>query len=161
MAEVLFNMDSNAQTKKLSDVTHVGVSPSGDVQFVIKPVEKCSVDTIVNFTRKSWFSFVTVARPRIQEAMKKGVEDTFKYHANTKVVKVLTRESGKYSVHLLTYTLKGIVRKDLCVYLNQKQYGELEKCIDQINQWIEKVVPSKKKTVLKGYVWKLKAHKVK
>ena len=118
MAEVLLNMDSNAQTKKLSDVTHVRVSPNCDVQFVIKPEEKCLAYTIVNFTRNNWFSFVTVARPRIQEVMKKGVEDTFKYHANTKKVNVLTREKGKYIVHLLTCTLKGIVRADLCVYLS-------------------------------------------
>ena len=134
MAEILLNMDINAQTKKLSDVTHVRVTPYGDVQFVIKPVEKCLADTIINFTRNNWFSFVTVARPRIQEVMKKGLEDTFKYHANTKVVKVLKRDNGKYSVHLLTYTLKGIVRTDLCVYLNEEEYGELEKSTGQINK---------------------------
>ena len=65
MAEVVLNMDSNAQAKKLSDVTHVKVPPNGDVQFVIKPVAKLLADTIVNFTRNNWFSFVTLARPRI------------------------------------------------------------------------------------------------
>ena len=134
MAQVLLNMDSNAQTMKLCEVTHVRVTHNGDVQFVIKSVEKYSGDTIVNFTRNNWFSFVTVARPRIQEAMKKSVEDTFKYHANTKVAKVLTRENGKHSVHLLTYTLKSIVRTDLYVYLNEEEYVELDKCIGQINQ---------------------------
>ena len=125
MAQVLLKMDNNAQTKKLSEVTHVRDIHNGDVQFVIK----CLGDTIVDFTRNSWFSFVTVARPRIQEAMKKGVEDNSKYHANTKVAKVLTRENGKYNVHLLTYTLKAIVRTDLCVYLKEEEYAELEKCI--------------------------------
>ena len=57
---------------------------------------------------------------------------------------------------MCTYTLKGIVRTDLCIYLNEEEYAELEKCIGQINQWIEKIVPSKM-TVLKGYVWKLEA----
>ena len=100
MAQVLLNMDNNAKAKKLSEVTHVRVTHNGNVQFVIKPVEKCLGDTIVNFTRNNWFSIVTVAQPRIQEAMKKGVKDTFKYHANTKPSKVLTRKNGKYSVHL-------------------------------------------------------------
>ena len=40
MAQMLLNMDSNAHTKKLSEVTHVRVTPNGDVQFVIKPIEK-------------------------------------------------------------------------------------------------------------------------
>ena len=39
-----------------------------------------------------------------------------------------------------------------------KRSAELGKCIGQINQWIEKIVPTKKKSVVKGYVWKLKAH---
>ena len=158
MAQMLLNMDSNAHTKKLSEVTHVRVTPNGDVQFVIKPIEKFLGDTVVNFTRNNWFSYVTVARHRIQEAMKKGIDDTFRYHANTKVARVLGRENGKYSVHLLTYTMKGNVRTDLCVYLNEEEYAELEKSVGQINQWIETIVPAKKKSVLKGYVWKLNAH---
>ena len=50
------------------------------------------------------------------------------------------------------------MRQDLCVYLNEEEYAELEKSVGHINQWIETIVPAKKKSVLKGYVWKLKAH---
>ena len=39
-------------------------------------------------------------------------------------------------------------------------YDELEKYVGQINHWIETIVPAKKKSVLKGYVWKLKANMV-
>ena len=37
---MLLSMDSNAHTENLSEVTHARVTPNGDVQFVIKPIEK-------------------------------------------------------------------------------------------------------------------------
>ena len=68
-----------------------------------------------------------------------------KYHANTKVVKALKRDNGKYSIHLLTYSLKGMVRMDLCVYLNE-EYKNLEDSMGEINQWIEDTgIPNCKK----------------
>ena len=115
MAQMLLNMDSNAHTKKLSEVTHVRVTPNGDVQFVIKPIEKFLGDTVVNFTRNNWFSYVTVARPRIQEAMKRGIGDTFRSHANAKVARVLGREDGKYSVHLLTHFERKCEDRFVCL----------------------------------------------
>ena len=66
--------------------------------------------------------------------MEAGKDMTLKYHANTKVVKALKRDNGKYSVHLLTYSLKGMVRMDLCVYLNEEEYKKLEDSIGEINQ---------------------------
>ena len=71
---------------------------------------------------------------------------TLKYHANKKVVKALKRYNGKYSIHLLTHSLKGRVRKDLCVYLNDEEYKKLEDSIGEIYQWIEDFgIPTHKK----------------
>ena len=81
---------------------------------------------------------------------------TLKYHANTKVVKALKGYNGKYSIHLLMYSLKGMVRMDLCVYLNEEEYKKLEDSIGEINQWIEDIgVPTHKRNVLKMYRWKI------
>ena len=59
-------------------------------------------DTVVHFMRNNWYSYVTTARPQINKVMKDSEEMMLKYHANTKVVKALKRDNGKYSVHLLT-----------------------------------------------------------
>ena len=78
--------------------------------------------------------------------MKAGKDMTLKYHANTKVVKALKRDNRKYSVHLLTRSLKGRVRMDLCVYLNEEEYKKLEDSIGEINKWIEDIgIPTHKK----------------
>ena len=78
--------------------------------------------------------------------MKAGKDMTLKYHTNTKVVKALKRYNRKYSVHLLTHSLKGRVRKDLCVYLNEEEYKKLEDSIGEIYQWIEDIgIPTHKK----------------
>ena len=58
---------------------------------------------------------------------------------------------------LLTYSLKGMVRTDLCVYFNQEEYAQLEEAISEINHLIDKSSPIRKKTVLTGYLWKLTA----
>ena len=100
MAQALLNMETEIHTKKLSDVTHVRVTQTGDVQFVIKPLENVLGGTVFHFTRNNWYSYVTVARPKIEEALRGGFNMSLKYHANTKVVKVLKRENGKYNIHV-------------------------------------------------------------
>ena len=88
--------------------------------------------------------------------MEDGKDMTLKYHANMKVVKALKRDNGKYSIHLFTYSLKGMVRMDLCIYLNEEEYKKLEDSIGEINQWIEDIgVPTHKRNVLKMYGWKI------
>ena len=77
--------------------------------------------------------------------MKAGKDMTLKFHANMKMVTALKRDNGKYSIHLLMYTLKGMVRMDLCVYLNEEEYKKLEDSIGEINQWIEDIgIPTHK-----------------
>ena len=103
-------------------------------------------NTVVHFMRNNWHIYVKYARPKIKEAMKAGKDMTLKYHANTKVVKALKRDNGKYSIHLLTHSLKGWVRKDLCIYLNEEEYKKLEDSIGEIYQWIEDIgIPTHKK----------------
>ena len=128
----------------------------GDVQFVMKPREEFLEDIIIQFTRNNWYSYGTIARPQINKAMEAGEDITLKYHANTKVVKALKRDDRKYSIHLLTYSLKGMVRMDFCVYLNEEEYKKLEDSIGEINQWIEDIgVPTHRRNVLKMYGWKI------
>ena len=96
------------------------------------------------------------ARPQINKAMKVSEDMTLKYHANMKVVKALERDNEKYSIHLLTYSLKGMVTMDLCIYLNEEEYKKLEDSISEINQWIEDTgIPTRKRNVLKMYGWKI------
>ena len=81
--------------------------------------------------------------------MKAGKNLTLKYHANTKVVKALKGDNGKYSIHFLTHSLKGKVRMDLCIYLNEEEYNNLEPSISEINQWIQDIgIPTHKKCTL-------------
>ena len=102
------------------------------VQFFNKPVEKAIGEIFVNFTLPHWISFVSVARPKIRNAIKEGKEESFLYHGNRKVAKVLHRsDTTAYQVHLMTFTAKGVPKRDLCVFLTEKEYEELEKLIPQ------------------------------
>ena len=44
-------------------------------------------------------------------------------------------------------------KRDLCVYLTQKEYEELEKIIAQINECLENASPQTKKTFHTAYQW--------
>ena len=144
----------------MSDVCHVRVTQQGDVQLVIKLREEILGDAVIHFTRNNWYSYVTIARPQINKAMEACKDMTLKYHANMKVVKALKRDNRKYSIHLLTYSLKGMVRMDLCIYLNEEEYKKLEDSVGEINQWIEDTgVPTCKRNVLKMYGWKITSAK--
>ena len=97
---------------------------------------------------------MTVGRPRIRNAIREGIQDSFLYHGNSKVAKVIERsESNTYHVHLMTFTAKGAPKRDLCVYLTENEYEELEKIIPQINECLENAVPQSKKTFLTAYQW--------
>ena len=77
---------------------------------------------------------MTVARPRIRSAIREGIQDSFLFHGNNKVAKILQRsDTNTYQVHLMTFTAK----RDLCVYLTENEYEELEKIIPQINECLE------------------------
>ena len=104
------------KTFSLSDVLHVTVTKQSQVQFINKPVEKAIGEAFVNFTLPHWISFVSVARPKIRNAIKEGKEESFLYHGNRKVAKVLHRsDTTAYQVHLMTFTAKGAPKRDLCV----------------------------------------------
>ena len=50
---------------------------------------------------------MTVARPRIRSAIREGIQDSFLYHRNSKVAKILQRsDTNTYQVHLMTLTAK-------------------------------------------------------
>ena len=53
----------------------------------------------------------------------------------------------------MTFTAKGSPKRDLCVYLTQKEYEELEKIIPQINECLENASPQTKKTFCTAYQW--------
>ena len=55
----------------------------------------------------------------------------------------------------MTFTAKGVPKRDLCVYLTEKEYEELEKLIPQINEILDSTVPQTKKTFMKAYQWTL------
>ena len=78
----------NMKTFPLSDVLHVTVTKQSQVQFINKPAKKAISKTSINFTLPHWISYVIVGRPRIRNAIKKGIEDSFLYHGNSKVAKV-------------------------------------------------------------------------
>ena len=139
-------------TFSLSDVLHVTVTKQSQVQFINKPVEKAIGENFVNFTLPHLISFVSVARPKIRNAIKEGKEESFLYHGNRKVAKVLHRsDTTAYQVHLMTFTAKGAPKRDLCAYLTEKEYEELEKLIPQINEFLDNTVPQTKKTFMKAY----------
>ena len=111
------------KTFPLLEVLHVTVTKQSQVQFINKPVEKAIGETFVNFTLPHWISFVSVARPKIRNAIKEGKEELFLYHGNRKVAKVLHKSgTTAYQVHLMTFTAKGVPKRDLCVYLTEKEY---------------------------------------
>ena len=61
-------------------------------------------------------------------AIREGIQDSFLYHGNSRMAKVLQRsESNTYQVHLMTFTAKGAPKRDLCVYLTENECEELEK----------------------------------
>ena len=104
----------NMTTFPLSDVLHVTVTKQ--VQFINKPAEKAISETCVNFTLPHWISYVIVGRPRKQNAIREGIEDSFLYHGNSKVTKVLHRsDTNTYQVHLMTLLLKVHLRQT-CVF---------------------------------------------
>ena len=81
------------------------------------------------------------------------------YHGNIKVAIVVHRDNGSYQVHLMTYSVKGSLRRDLCVYLTQEEYEALENHISDINHATELTTPStstnKKPLLLCSYKWKI------
>ena len=106
------------KTFSLSDVLRVTVTKQSQVQsqvqFINKPVEKAIGETFVNFTLPHWISFVSVARPKIRIAIKEGKEESFLYHGNRKVAKVLHRsDTTAYQVHLL---LLKVHLREICVF---------------------------------------------
>ena len=135
---------------------NVTVTKQSQVQFINKPVEKAIGETFVNFTLPHWISFVSVASPQKRNAIKEGKEESFLYHGNRKVAKVLHEsDTTTYQVHLMTFTAKGVPKRDLCVYLTEKEYEELEKLIAQINEFLDSTVPQTMKTFMKAYQWTL------
>ena len=139
MAQTLIDMENKIHTKALSDVCHVRVTQQGYVQFVMNVREGFFGNRVVQFMRNNWHSYVTIARPHINKVMKASENLTLKYHANTKVVKALKGDNRKYSMYLLMHSLKGKVRMDLCIYLNEEEYNNLEHSISEINQWIQDI----------------------
>ena len=117
-------MEKNMKTVPLSEVLHVTVTKQIQIQFVNKPAKKAISDTFVNFTLQHWISFITIARPRIRSAIREGIQDSFLYHGNSKVAKILQRSDSNYQVHLMTFTAKGAPKRDLCVYLTENEYEE-------------------------------------
>ena len=112
----------------LSDVLHVTFTKQSQVQFINEPAEKAISETTVNFTLLYWISYEVVGRPRIRNAIREGIEDSFLYHGNNKVAKVLNRSYiHTYQVHLMTFTAKGAPKRGLCVYLTENEYEELKK----------------------------------
>ena len=114
-------VEKNMKTFPLSEVLHVTVTKQIQIQFINKPAEKAISDTFVNFTLQHWISFITVARPRIRSAIREGIQDTFLYHGNSKVAKVLQRsDTNTYQVHLMTFTVKGSPKRDFVFTLLKK-----------------------------------------
>ena len=92
MAQAMVEKDM--KTFPLSEVLHVTVTKQSQVQFTNKPAA-----TSVNFTIPHWISYVTVGKPRIRNAIREGIQDSFLYNGNCKVAKVLQRsESDTYQV---------------------------------------------------------------
>ena len=148
MAQALIDMENEIHTKALSDVCHVRVTQQGYVQFVMNVREGFFKNRVVQFIRNIWHSYVTIVKPHINKTMKASENLTLKYHANTKVVKALKGDNRKYHIHLLVHSLKGKVRMDLCIYLNDK-YNNLEHSVSEIKQWIQDIgIPTHKKNVL-------------
>ena len=115
------------KTFPLSKVLHVIVTKQSQVQFTNKPAEKSISETSVNFPILHCIRYVTVGRPRIRNAIREEIQDSFLYHGNSKVAKVLQRsESNTYQVHLMTFTAKGAPKRDLCVCLTENEYEELK-----------------------------------
>ena len=83
----------NMKTFPLSNVLHVTVTKQSQLQFINKPAEKAISKTSVNLTLPHWISYVIVGRPRIRE----GIEDSFLYHGNSKVAKVLHRIHTRFT----------------------------------------------------------------
>ena len=79
-------VEKNMKTFPLSEVLHVVVTKD-QVQFTNKPAEKAISETSVNFTIPHWISYVTLGRPRIRKAIRKGMQDSFLYHGNSKMAK--------------------------------------------------------------------------
>ena len=70
------------------------------------------------------------------------------------MAKVLHRSDiNTYQVHLMTFTAKGAPKRDLCVYLTENEYEELEKLIPQINKFLDNAAPQTKKSFLAAYQW--------
>ena len=89
----------------------------------------------------------------MKQVMKASEDITLSYHGNTKMVKAVKRYNGKNSIHLLTYSQKGRLRTDLCIYLNEEY--NFEDSIGDIYQWIEDIdigIPTHKKNVRKVYL---------
>ena len=117
MAQAMVEKDM--KTFPLSEVLHVPVTKQSQVQFTNKPAKKAINETSVNFTIPHWISYLTVGRPRIRNTIREGILDSFLYHGNSKVAKVLQRsESNTYQVHLMTFTAKGAPKRDLLVCLS-------------------------------------------
>ena len=149
----------NMKTFPLSDVLHVTVTKQSQVQFKNKPAEKAIGETTVNFTLPHWINYAIVGRPRIRNAIREGIEDSFLYHGNSKVAKVLHRsDTNTYQVYLMTFTAKGAPKRDLCVYLTENEYEELEKLFPQINKFLDNAAPQTKKSFLTAYQWILVAY---
>ena len=77
MAQAMVEKDM--KTFPLSEVRYVTVTKQSQVQFTNKPAEKAISETSVNFTISHWISYVTVGRPRIRNAIREGIQDSFLY----------------------------------------------------------------------------------
>ena len=87
----------NMKPFPLSNVLHVTVTKQSQLQFINKPAEKAISKTSVNLTLPHWISYVIVGRPRIRSAIREGIEDSFLYHGNSKVAKVLHRIHTRFT----------------------------------------------------------------
>ena len=114
MAEAM--VKKNIKTFPLSDVLYVTVTKQSQVKFINKPAEKAISETTVNFALPHWISYVIDGRPRIRNAIREGIEDSFLYHGNSKLAKVLHRsDTNTYQVHLMILLLKVHLR-ETCVF---------------------------------------------
>lgn len=142
-------------SNELSEMTCVQVTHLGEVNFIIKPDLEYLPHTVVNFTKPNWINLMTVAKPKIDWAIREKQPLNLNYHSTSKTVRVFHWQNNKYQVHLLTFAVNGALRIHQSVFLMQEEYEKFEECLHDINQAVDNVTPETQKTMLTGYRWRV------
>ena len=135
----------------LSPTHTVTVNNSAQIEFVLTPKNPKQEPSVVTLSTAAWKDLKKKETvQKINHHLEDKTNEEWMYHPKTKFVGVRHLDFGR-QVALLTYSRKGYLQLQHCVYLNDKEWEILVENIQQLSQWQDYIIhlnEKRRKTLL-------------